>query len=90
MANVGAPIGNTNGSKKNRMVGDALRRAATQSPEKLSKACEALLDKAGEGDVQAFNAFRDTLDGKPHQVIEGTGEGGEIILKFTQDDESVL
>lgn len=92
MANgkAGAPEGNTNASKKNRLVGDALRRVAAQNADKLKKACEALLDRAVEGDVQAFNAFRDTSDGKPAQVIEGTGGNGEITLHITTDDSLVL
>lgn len=87
---VGAPEGNTNSSRKNRMVGDALRAAAKQNPDKLKAACEALMDKAVEGDIQAFNAFRDTLDGKPAQTIEGSGSSGEILLHITTDDSSVL
>lgn len=92
MANgkAGAPKGNTNSSKKNRMVADALRAAAKQNPDKLKKACMALMDKAVEGDIQAFNAFRDTLDGKPAQVVEGVGDNGEFIISISVDDSTVL
>lgn len=73
MANgaVGAPEGNQNAKKENRLVRDTLRRVAVQNPEKLRAACEKLLDKAVEGDSSAFAQFRDTLDGKPAQVIIG-------------------
>lgn len=92
MANgkVGPPEGNTNGSKKNKIVGDTLRRVAAQNPDKLRKACEKLLNKAVAGDAQAFKEIRDTLDGKPAQLIEGSGVSGEIILRITKPDESIL
>lgn len=70
-----APLGNKNGEKKNRIVGDVLRRVAAQNPKKLRAACEALLDKAVDGDIAAFTQFRDTLDGKPNQSISGPDEG---------------
>ncbi len=79
---MGAPVGNTNGSSKNRIVGDTLRRVAAQNPEKLRKACEKLLDKAVEGDSASFSVFRDTSDGKPAQTIQGTGENGEIPVSL--------
>jgi len=92
MANgkAGAPKGNTNSSKKNRMVGDALRAAAKQNPDKLKKACEALMDKAVEGDIQAFNAFRDTLDGKPAQTVDlsVTDMTHEDALDMLEDDSA--
>ena len=69
MAKRGGQPGNQN-SAKGTMVRDALRKVAAQNPEKLRKACEAVLDKAVEGDMAAFAAFRDTLDGKPSQSID--------------------
>ncbi len=73
---MGAPKGNTNARKENRVITDALRRAVAQNPNKLKKACEAVLDKAVEGDLYAFNAIADRLDGKPAQtnVLEGSSE----------------
>lgn len=66
----GPPEGNKNAEKKNRVVGDTLRRVAAQNPDKLRAACEALLDKASLGDTQAYKEVRDTLDGKPIQAVE--------------------
>ena len=74
-----APLGNKNGEKKNRIVGDVLRRVAAQNPKKLRAACEALLDKAVDGDIAAFTQFRDTLDGKPAQMIIGDDENPLIV-----------
>lgn len=64
----GAPIGNTNGVKENRLVTNALRRAVVQSPEKLRKACEKVLDDAVNGNLAAFSVIADRLDGKPAQI----------------------
>ena len=77
-----APKGNKNAEKKNRIVTETLRRVAAQNPEKLRKACEALLNNAAGGDIQAYKEIRDTLDGKPVQAIEGTGEDGAITIKW--------
>lgn len=66
----GPPEGNQNAVKRSRVVSDTLRRVAVQNPKKLRAACEAILDKAAAGDVQAYKEIRDTLDGKPMQSVE--------------------
>ena len=65
-----APDGNTYGSRNNRLLTDTLRRACLKSPEKLRKMCEALLDKATEGDIPAASFIYDRLEGKPVQRQE--------------------
>jgi len=85
-----AQEGNNNAAKSKREVTDALRRVVTQNPEKIQKACEKVLDDAVEGNLAAFNVIADRLDGRPIQAIEGTGAGGELIIKFTTDDENLL
>lgn len=65
----GAPLGNKNGAKANRMIGDALRRAAAQNPDKLKKACEHFINQAAEGDLAAFKEIADRLDGRPAQSV---------------------
>lgn len=79
-SSVGAPKGNQNAVKRSRIVGDTLRKVAKQNPERLREACEALLEKAAGGDVAAYKEIRDTLDGKPVQAFEGTGDEGELTL----------
>ena len=74
---VGAPEGNQNAVKRSRLVSDTLRKIAVQNPEKLRAACEALIDKAAEGDTSAYKELRDTLDGRPTQAITGP-EGGPL------------
>ena len=55
-----------------RLVANTLRRLAKQNPDKLRRACEVLLDKAVEGDLQAFSIIAERLDGKATQIIEAT------------------
>ena len=65
-----APDGNTYGSRNNRLLTDTLRRACAQSPDRLRDMCEALLDKAKEGDIPAITFIYDRLEGKPMQRTE--------------------
>ena len=59
----GAPLGNQNGAKPNRIVSDMLKRIAAQNPQKLRAACEALFEKA-KTDSVAFRELADRLEGK--------------------------
>lgn len=70
MAEVGGQPGNTNAKKENRLITDALRRVVTQSPEKLRKACEKVLDDAVGGNLGAFSVIADRLEGKPAQSMD--------------------
>jgi hypothetical protein len=75
----GAPHGNTNASKDNRLFGDALRRAIVQDEAKrLRASVEKLLDKAADGDLPSIQALADRLDGKPTQAL--TGPDGEALI----------
>jgi hypothetical protein len=68
----GAPEGNTNSNKDNRLWANTIRRAIAQSDgSRLRKIAEALLDKAAEGDISAIRELGDRLDGKATQPIEG-------------------
>lgn len=68
---MGAPLGNKNSSKENRIFGDELRKAIAQDDRKRIRAgIEKLLDKVAEGDLQAFNAIADRTDGKPKQSVD--------------------
>lgn len=79
----GAPEGNTNSSKNNRLWGDTIRRAIAQSdPEKLRRIADALLAKAEEGDLGAIKELGDRLDGKAAQSVALTGaEGGPVLFR---------
>lgn len=77
---MGAPLGNKNGAKQKRLVTDALRRAAAQSPEKLKQACEKILDDAANGNLAAFNTIADRLDGKPAQSVTVAGDEDNPLI----------
>lgn len=66
----GAPKGNKNAVKGRRMITSMLQKVVTQSPDKIRKACEKLLDDAAEGNIYAFREIFDRLDGKPVQAVE--------------------
>lgn len=80
----GAPEGNTNATKDNRLVTNALRRAVVQSPEKLKKACEKVLADAVDGNLAAFTVIADRLDGKPAQtnILEGNEEKPLVLTQI--------
>jgi len=70
---MGAPLGNRNQSK-NKPWADAIRRALARREKSgkgadLNRLAEALLDRAGEGDLTALREVGDRLDGKPAQAI---------------------
>lgn len=76
----GAPEGNQNSSKSNRLWAETIRRAVVQSDaERLRRIAEALLTKAEEGDMNAIKELGDRLDGKSVQGIEQkTEHSGEV------------
>jgi hypothetical protein len=54
---------------------------------KLETMCKAIIEKAEEGDTQAFREVADRLDGKPAQALEVSGaEGGPLILRLDSLD----
>lgn len=78
---VGAPEGNTNSSRDNRLWRNTIIRAIHQGdPERLRRIAEALLNKAAEGDVSALRELGDRLDGKATQQVQLTGEGGAPLV----------
>lgn len=81
---MGAPLGNRNGEKQNRLWSEAIRRAIVQDDGKrLRMLAEKLLDKAAEGDVSALKELGDRLDGKAHQSIDQTTtHSGEVVSKI--------
>lgn len=47
----------------------ALNEAADGGPTKLRKMVDAVIDKAMQGDVAAFNAIAERVEGKPPQEL---------------------
>lgn len=96
MANgkVGAPKGNTNGKKNNRLWSEAIRRAVARRGKGqeggLNKLADRFLDKVLEGDMTAIKEFGDRYEGKVPQAIEGPGEDGSFTIIVTSRDKNVL
>lgn len=85
----GAPEGNKNSSKNNRLWAETIRRAVVQSdPDRLRRIAEALLTKAEEGDLGAMREIGDRLDGKPAQAI--VGDSGFDPVRLFQRIENVI
>ena len=78
----GAPKGNTNASRDNRVITNALNRAVVQNPDKLRDACEKVIDEAAEGNLAAFSFIADRLEGRPAQTT--VLEGGDKPVKVEE------
>lgn len=92
----GAQLGNKNAAKGKDWT-DAIRLALkTYSADKikrghaLRKIAEKLVEKAVDGDKDAWQEIGNRLDGKPVQAIEGTGEGGALTVIVKGEDAAVL
>ena len=81
---VGAPLGNKNSIKSNRLWAETIRRAVIQDDaQRLRQIAEALLIKASEGDMTAIKELGDRLDGKSLQENKLTGDSDEpVVIKI--------
>lgn len=70
----GAPIGNRNGAKKNRLLTDALRRELVQNPEDVLAIVRKTIECAKNGEQWAQALAYERLDGKVAQAIIGGDE----------------
>jgi hypothetical protein len=70
----GAPVGNRNGAKKNRMLTDALKRELTQNPEEVTAIARKLIESAKAGESWAQQLIHERVDGKVPQAIVGDDE----------------
>lgn len=92
---VGAPEGNDNSSRDNRIWRNTIKRAIAQgNPDRLRAIAEKLLDKAAEGDLSAIKELGDRLDGKSSQqvIVNGDEDGGAVkferIKRFIVDPKA--
>ena len=87
----GAPEGNTNSNKNNRLWADTIRRALIQSDgERIRALAEALINKASEGDVSALKEIGDRIDGKSAQALTLGGDQEnplEMVIKWQQSEK---
>lgn len=84
----GAPIGNRNGVKKQRLLTDCLRRELTQSPEDVLAITRKLIESAKAGEPWAQALVHDRADGKLPTPLVG-GDDDEPAIKV-QKVERVL
>lgn len=91
---VGAPVGNTNSSKNNRIWANTIRKLAIQEDyRRIHAIAEKLYEKAAEGDLGAIKEVGDRLDGKAVATQELTGPDGSnlpsgIGILFVKPDDS--
>jgi hypothetical protein len=91
---VGAPFGNTNSNKNNRIWANTIRKLAIQEDYKrIHVIAEKLFEKAAEGDLGAMKEVGDRLDGKAIATQELTGADGKdlpsgIGIIFVKPDDS--
>jgi hypothetical protein len=90
---------NPEGRPKTAVFKRAAMRYLEEHPEVMARIVERMFSKAqghhenrfGEeiGDLDAAAFLRDTIDGKPKQAVEvsGDGEGGPVLVQFQVVDE---
>ena len=73
--------GNTNSSKKNRLMTDTLKRRLIQDEAKrCNNVINALLNKAEDGDVHAIKEVLDRSDGKVQTDTKISGDSDEPLM----------
>jgi len=78
---MGAPAGNKNAARKNRMLGDALLRELTQNPEEVREVALKLVASAKAGEAWAQSLIWERVDGKlPSDLTIDAGSGLLAVL----------
>ena len=67
-AKISESMKGNNNATKNKMFQDRIRKALTQSPERLANIVDKLIEKAEEGDGWAVKEIMDRIDGKAVQA----------------------
>ena len=71
--------GNTNSSKKNRLLKETLNRIITQDDAKRARqVMEALVSKAEEGDTRAIDIVLDRIEGKVQSQTDIISSDGSL------------
>lgn len=78
----GAPLGNTNGAKKQRMLADCLKRELTQKPEDVLAIATKVIQSAKAGEPWAMQLIHDRVDGKLPQPV--VGDNDEDPISFNE------
>lgn len=75
----GAPAGNQNAKKANRLLTDCLRRELTQNPQDVLAITRKLIESAKAGEPWAQALVHDRSDGKaPQPLVGGDDEDAPI------------
>ena len=83
----GAPLGNQNARKENRLWAETIRRAVVQNDaQKLRNIADKLVEMASAGDVSAMRELGDRLDGKPAQQLQLQGDA-DAPLKIVHESK---
>ncbi len=77
---MGAPAGNQNARKQNRVLTDSLRRELTQHPEDVLAITRKLIEAAKSGEAWAQTLVHDRSDGKVPQPVVGDNEEDPINI----------
>lgn len=91
----GAPLGNKNSSKSNRLFSETIKRIVHQSEGEITaKIAWALIQKAQEGDLGAIKEFGDRVDGKAVATQELTtidedGNPTSIGIAFVKPNSTI-
>lgn len=85
---MGAPKGNQNAAKSERLWASMIRRKVAQDPNKLEAAALKVLNAAADGEPWAITELRNTLDGKPVQQVEHSGgmSLSQTVRDLTDDE----
>lgn len=78
---MGAPIGNSNAKKQNRMLTNSLRRELAQNPEDVLAITRKLIESAKAGEPWAQSLIHDRSDGKAPQPIVGDDDEAPVRLE---------
>jgi hypothetical protein len=74
---MGAPAGNNNAAKVNRLLTSALKRELTQNPDDVTAIARKLIESAKAGEAWAQSLIHDRVDGKaPQPIVGGDDEDG--------------
>lgn len=75
----GAPLGNTNGKKQKRLIGDCIKRELVQRPEEILSIVNKAIEQAKQGDAVARAWLAERCDGKVPQPVTGGDEDDNPI-----------
>ena len=91
----GAPAGNSNAAKTNRLLTSALKRELTQNPDDVVLIARKLIESAKAGEPWAMTLIHDRVDGKAPQPVIGGDEDdpavkvlSEITIRAVDADRS--